>query len=162
MDDLSLNRTVAPPRSSGGGRRIFILAIAIAAGLHLLVFGALALSLHSHKAPSPAAPPPIAASTVAQPAAAVAPAASESNAPALPPTAPHPHSVKPVLHVPAHAHPVVSAKPAKAKIKVKPAKTKSAKFAAKPVVRHAPAHGKAKSAGALDLNALSQFKSSGK
>ena len=178
MDDLRLNRTVAPPRSSGGGRSIFVLAIAIAAGLHLLVFGALAFSSGSHtqKAlplPSSAMLPPVAAAAVAQPAAAVAPPspapappASESDT--LIPQPPHP--VKPVRHVPLHVHPVAMAKPAPPQKKTLAesrqaklhAKSKPVKSAPKSVVRHAPAHAKTRPASTLDLNALSRYKPAGK
>ncbi len=173
MDDLRLNRTVAPPRSSGGGRRVFVLAIAIAAGLHLLVFGALALSSgalssRSHKAVPPS-PAPVAASTAAQPATAVSPPAPIPT-PAMPPPIAHPRPVAPVpvsrdrLVVPHRVHPVPAPKPPKRRkpaAQTKPSKTRMAKpKPPRPTVKRAPTHAKAKPA--LDLNALSQFKASGR
>ena len=173
MDDLRLNRTVAPPHSSGAGNRVFVLAIAIAAGLHLLVFGALAfssgaLSSRSHKAaPFPA---PVAASTAAQPATAVSPPAPIPT-PAMPPQPiAHPHPVAPMpasrdrLVVPHHVHPVPASKPPKRRkpaAQTKPSKTRMAKpKPSRPTLKHAPTHARAKPA--LDLNALSHFKSSGR
>ena len=138
MDDLRLNRTVTETRSSGGGYRIFGLAIAIAIGLHLVVFGALALSAHNHKAavtppvpplpsePAISTPAPVPAADVAVPAASEEKATARGRAPRviLPKVSPKPrpqvvkphHPAKPPppphTHVATarHAQPAVSAK----------------------------------------------------
>ena len=168
MDDLRLNRPPPEPRSPRGNARFFVIAIAIAAGLHLVVFGALALTAHRAKAvttsdPTPSEPTtpavtPIANSAIRAPAAMAAdiqsvPAGTEA-APALRP--------RPVEHVPVHKpqHPAHAAgsppkksEPqihedkagkAKAKAKLKPEKTPLNK--AKPVhvkaQKSAPANAK--------------------
>ena len=161
MDDLRLNRPPPEPRSPRGNARFFVIAIAIAAGLHLVVFGALALTAHRAKAvttsdPTPSEPTtpavtPIANSAIRAPAAMAAdiqsvPAGTEA-APALRP--------RPVEHVPVHKpqHPAHAAgsppkksepqihedkagkAKAKAKAKLKPEKT--------PLNKAKPVHGKA-------------------
>lgn len=82
MDDLKINHTVSDPPSSGGGRRIFIIAIVIAAILHLIVFGALALSAHNKSAATPPAAPASAPLEQAPPASEAEPAMTPAAVPA--------------------------------------------------------------------------------
>ena len=157
-DDLKLEHAVSKPRSSWKGARFWVVAVVIAAGLHLLVFGALALSAHSHKVPA-AAPQ---AQTLPAPAATASVSASSMAAPA-PPAPVRP--VRPVEHVP-HSRLVPTRRPhaAPAPVHKKPEKPIKAKHAperpTKRAPKHAEKHGKAKPAPALDLNALSHFGSS--
>lgn len=160
MDDLQLNHIAAEPRSSGRGKRFFVIAVAIAAGLHLLVFGALALSAHNHQTPTaqPAAPPlrpapappPTAAATSST--APALPAPAPVAAPAAPPARPERH-VRPLAHVPrGHAHPAPASSRAPVRKKpAKPVRHKPVKTPMKSKDKHAPA--------TLDLNALSHFNS---
>jgi type IV secretory pathway VirB10-like protein len=165
MDDLQLNHIATEPRSSGRGKRFFVIAVAIAAGLHLLVFGALALSAHNRQTPAaqPAVTPPAPPALRTAPANPAPPPAAASSA-ALAPPAPIPvppapqarpeRHVRPLAHIPrGHAHPAaVRGKPAKS-VRNKPAKIKA---------KHTAAHPKARPAATLDLNALSHFNASGK
>ncbi len=128
MDELRLNRTTPEPRSSRGSSRFFVIAIALAAGLHIIVLGALALTAHQPKSnlsPAPSrialTPPvstPIAATAIRAPAATPAEVAA---VPAGTEAAPAPHpwlvapipvhkALKPVAH-PAHLAPMAHKKP---------------------------------------------------
>ncbi len=178
MDDLKLNRTVTEPRSPGAGGRFFLFALVIAALLHLLVFGALALSSHNRQlaAQPPAPPTSQSAPAPSAPAVSVSPAATPEIAPmpaaaipkALPLPRPQPsRRARPIRPTHAldqattarHAHPLAPTKtPPAHKTHAKPAKVKSAKAAP----RRPPAHTKTKPAPALDLDALSKSKSSGR
>jgi len=169
-DDLKLNH-VPEPRARGGKARFLVLAVAIAAGLHLLVFGVLALSAHKNP---PAAKPTITAAPVsapsapaaAVPAAAEAAAASTSSAATTPdlrpppvvspPPARHVRPAKPVTSPHGHAAMVRRAHAPRPKTTPAPArKVKTPKPQPKRATVHKPAR-------TLDLDALSKFKPSGK
>jgi len=182
-DDLKLNH-VPEPRARGGTARFLVLAVAVAAGLHLVVFGVLALSAHNNP---PAAKPVVAtkapsAPAVATPAATEAPAASASSTAVTPELRPAPavattpaKPLRPAKIAPASPphgraaktrHPYAAATTRAASVHrkpvsaAKPGKVKATKARpVKPVPKRAPAH---KPAGTLDLDALSKFKSSGK